>query len=896
MEAVFLKLVNMSITASWLVLAVIAVRLVFRKAPKWLLCLLWGLVALRLICPFSMESVFSLVPSTEPLPQEIIYTAHPEIQSGVTVIDNAVNPVLESSMTPVELTSANPTQIWSFVLSQIWILGMVLMLLYMLVSFLVLKCKLAAAIPAGRGIKQSEFVDSPFVLGLIRPVIYLPFGIAEDDLTYVLAHEKAHIRRRDHWWKPIGFLLLSVYWFNPVMWAAYILLCRDIEAACDEKVIKDMERNERRAYSTALLNCSIHRGRIAACPLAFGETGVKTRVKSVMNYKKPAFWVVLIAFVVCVVISVCFLTDPSEMYLYEIDDSRNYSDLFTNTDNITLIQEGEEYPVYDTEGLLELLDEVKVRKLTVNRSRSEDRDKTNQIHLRGNTYLNFSWDCSRVWIDNGVKPTYTYHVINTSKVREIFDTLWDVNLKITAANVTPEGVTVVYSPDGAYTKTDAVFTDGYWLEVYDGTKWTEMPSESAIDGRISTRITEDRDIHELEWRTLYGTLSPGTYRIGAEFYFRSVHIVRNLYAEFTIEDAQHVSVTDAPSVQISQLPDGYDYKFDMDQNLVFAQGSNVVGGVTVYPIPEDIYDPYDELFIWLEEMGIPDFEDTSLCYIGGMTSGDNGWVAEFASDVPNEADRTVHRRHTFKVVGDALYDIWFDMIHISYDTSYEIYDAIQLPKAELTDAEEETDEDIAFAKCLSVMDAVANGSCHILSLQQNEGNEGPSGYARTFLYHDGDFLYTNRILTEGENITEAGEYYNRYALLIVGEDWFSNEGHQGESGAIIWERTESAEPTAPWLGNHVWVKSFVSYMDTMKDAAGNTVYMWRYDKMYEDQEGFADHYFVNFIFDSDGNFINVTIQVNLFMENAFTVTESIVSLEPETVNAEIQKEYQRAIG
>ena len=310
MEALFLKLVNMSITASWLVLAIITVRLVFRKTPKWILCLLWGLVAVRLICPFSIESALSLIPNPEPLPQDMIYTAHPQLQSGIIIIDNTVNPMLESSMTPIEPASANPTQIWSFVLSQVWILGMVLMLLYTVISYLLLKRKVATAIPLGKGIKQCEFIDSPFVLGLVRPIVYLPFGMAEADMAYVIAHEKAHLRRKDHWWKPLGFLLLSIYWFNPVLWVAYILLCRDIEAACDEKVIKDMEKDERRAYSTALLNCSIHRRRIAACPLAFGETGVKTRVKSVMNYKKPAFWVILIALFVSIVVAVCFLTNP----------------------------------------------------------------------------------------------------------------------------------------------------------------------------------------------------------------------------------------------------------------------------------------------------------------------------------------------------------------------------------------------------------------------------------------------------------------------------------------------------------------------------------------------------------------------------------------------------------
>ena len=310
METLFLKLANLSITASWLVLAVLLMRLVFRKAPKWVFCLLWGLVALRLICPISIESTLSLIPSAEPLPQDILYTAVPKIQSGVEVIDDFVNPVLADSMSPALGDSVNPTQIWSFILSRIWAAGVVVMLLYTLISYLLLRCRVATATLFSENIRQSESVDSPFVLGFFRPVIFLPYSIADMDLNYVIAHEKAHIQRKDHWWKPVGFILLAVYWFNPLLWVAYVLLCRDIEAACDEKVIREMEKEDRRAYSTALLHCSVrHRG-IAACPLAFGETGVKGRIKDVMNYKKPAFWIIVLAVAACVAVAVCFLTDP----------------------------------------------------------------------------------------------------------------------------------------------------------------------------------------------------------------------------------------------------------------------------------------------------------------------------------------------------------------------------------------------------------------------------------------------------------------------------------------------------------------------------------------------------------------------------------------------------------
>lgn len=312
MESLFLRIVNLSFTAGWLVLTVLLVRLTFRRIPKWIVCILWGLVALRLVCPISFESTLSLVPSSEPIPQEFLVTATPQIHTGISVINNVVNPILSSSMTPDPVASANPAQVWSFILSWIWLGGMIFMLLYALISWLLLRRRVATATPLQENIKQSEQVASPFVLGFFKPVIYLPYRISIEDMAYVIAHEKAHIRRKDHWWKPVGFLLLCVYWFNPVLWAAYALLCRDIEAACDEKVIHEMGPDERRAYSTALLHCSIRRHRIAACPLAFGEVSVKERVKSVMNYKKPAFWMVALAIATCIVLAVCFLTNPKQ--------------------------------------------------------------------------------------------------------------------------------------------------------------------------------------------------------------------------------------------------------------------------------------------------------------------------------------------------------------------------------------------------------------------------------------------------------------------------------------------------------------------------------------------------------------------------------------------------------
>ena len=312
MNELFLKIINMSISASWLVLAVLILRFVLKKAPKWINVLLWGIVAIRLICPFSFESPLSLIPSAETIPLNIGMDSTPTINSGISAINNAVNPIISQSNTPMAGASINPLQITIGIYEYIWIFGMIALALYTAISYWRLHRKVDTAVRYKDNIFQSENVKSPFVLGIIKPRIYLPFNMNGQDLEHVVAHEQAHIHRKDHWWKPLGFLLLTIHWFNPLMWLAYVLLCRDIELACDEKVIKELGNEQRADYMQALVACSVNRRMIAACPLAFGEVGVKERVKSVMNYKKPAFWVIIIAVIICVGVAVCFLTNPKQ--------------------------------------------------------------------------------------------------------------------------------------------------------------------------------------------------------------------------------------------------------------------------------------------------------------------------------------------------------------------------------------------------------------------------------------------------------------------------------------------------------------------------------------------------------------------------------------------------------
>ncbi len=344
-DSIFIGLLNASISACWLVGAVLLFRLIFRKAPKWLNVVLWALVAVRLICPVPIESSLSLVPTVEPLPTEILnIDPHKGVESTtVEIINNPVYSEYVDSSVPVDVERFQ----WDAVLGALtWLYGMGAMVLYAFFSYLLIYLKVRQRIKKEGNIYLCDRINTPFIFGIVRPKIYLPSFMSEEDMTYVLAHEKAHLKRKDYLWKPLGFLILTVYWFNPVIWMSYVLLCRDIELACDEKVIKEMGAEIKKPYSMALINCSVPKRMITACPVAFGETGVKKRIKSVLSYKKPALWLIIIAVVTSVLLAVCFATSPKRKkdtipeknYLIQTDEGKEmfrfdeavgYSEYFT---------------------------------------------------------------------------------------------------------------------------------------------------------------------------------------------------------------------------------------------------------------------------------------------------------------------------------------------------------------------------------------------------------------------------------------------------------------------------------------------------------------------------------------------------------------------------------------
>lgn len=477
MNELFLKIANMSISASCVMLAVLVLRLLLKKAPKWVNVLLWGFVALRLLVPFSIESNFSLIPDQLTNGEIIsnvgdayigetdsigIYEGH-EQQTGQQPIGSFDTE--EGSIKPPK-TVGNTVYP---VLSWIWLAGVALMLIYTVISYATLQHKIRTAVPLRKGILQSENVDSPFVLGIIKPKIYLPFRIDEQTLEFVIAHEQAHILRKDHWWKPFGFLLLAIHWFNPLIWLGYILLCRDIELACDEKVIKEMDHENRANYTQALFACSINRRSIAACPLAFGEVGIKERVKSVMNYRKPTFWITVAAAVICYVVVICFLTDPMSNTLGQIEWFDFDSVTYENTAAFVSDGKTQHYIGAVDRELIKQLYKLRISHKEVSLDRSEERDRSNTLILNlpphepgqimtsyvGGTFFHFNDDFSEVWVDDHVKPTLTYKVLDPHKARSIYQAFVDMTGN-TEQN--PEPVETFTSDFATYYKNG----DGTW--------------------------------------------------------------------------------------------------------------------------------------------------------------------------------------------------------------------------------------------------------------------------------------------------------------------------------------------------------------------------------------------------------------------------------------------------
>ena len=839
----------------------------------------------------------------------------------------------------------------------VWLAGVGSLALYSGVGYLRLRQKLVGAVPYRGNAYLADHIGTPFVLGVLFPKIYIPFFVPHGERHYILAHERCHIRRGDPVWKLLAYAALCIHWFNPLVWCAFLLAEKDMEMSCDEAVIRKLEPNDRAEYASALLRLST--GRKVFSGVAFGEGNTKGRILNMAKWKKPKVWVTALCIVLCVVVlAVCGLNprkgedsntpfvirDLPKEYSYNTDKDGNV----TFTAGNTVIGGIVGYPLpenFDPEdNHYDWLQEAGI---------SDYGDNT-LVYTGGMTNFGGGW---RANFESDVPAGESPSVERSHIFYVLEDTVYDfwLDAKLLALETRyaiEDAVTFLVTKQAPPLSTtvsgpgEVIFGElRFHLPTGDSYKLTS----DGQDGRISGELTDGTNViggvtfypventqtligldwvHSLdlpEWEdetlgyfggsSLYGeceyeffsdvpegvertVLRKHTFFIGQDgiydLWFDEL-LTDAATREAVLksakigEDTQETQSAEPIAVpfQIGNLPGGYSYTAEADGSIRFTDGANTVGGVIGYLIPEGVYDPYDGVFLWLEDVGIPDFEDTSLAYLGGISDFQGGWSAEFASDVPEGVEPTVHRRHTFTVVGNRVYDAWFDMTLLDYNTQQELKDSVQFLTAENTESAETQEtisaEDLAYEKCRAVMDAVQSGSYHIVTEFQYDNN--PTNNF-SMEYYSSDELGWLRIITN--SLSE------RHAALQVGNREFTNIGNWS-ADELIWAEGESANSFEPWLVSIYLVKHNFTYIDTLTDADG-VCCMLRMDVYFADAEGYDPYYFVNFYFDPDGNFQKVQLQVNLFQDDAFTVTESIVSLDNESIAAKINEEYQRAIA
>lgn len=489
MDDVFLKLVNLSISASWLILAVLVLRFVLKKAPKWVMPLLWGVVALRLVCLFSIESALSLIPSAETIPREIVTETREPVLYEQATLDIVTNPTLPSAAEVPVGVSRQQAQVDFNIYSVLWLAGMAALLVHALVSAGKLKRKLATAILLRDNIYESEFVDSPFVFGVVKPNIYLPMHMDEGTAAYVIAHEHAHLARRDHWWKVLGYLVLALHWFNPLVWVAYILFCRDIELACDEKVVKGLDGAARADYSQALLSCAAPGRAVAACPLAFGEGNIKMRVKSALHYKKPAFWVAAAAVLAVVIVAVCFLTNPrSERGSLVWAQKLNAADVASIELYVPAEGEARQYKKLDTEEMAQAVE-------LINSSRGTYIEKPETVYAGLPVWFLLTMDDGTVHAVGSVVGHYLIIDGDTFDADVENQAEWE-NYVLKGDSASPIDMAdrlsyALYGmTTGVYTLGEAVFEDSVWETSYEETfANTKSTPELWLSSALGTDMT-----------------------------------------------------------------------------------------------------------------------------------------------------------------------------------------------------------------------------------------------------------------------------------------------------------------------------------------------------------------------------------------------------------------------
>ena len=816
MRNLFSVVLNMSMTGSIVILLVMLARLILKRSPKIFSYALWAVVLFRLLCPVAFTAPVSVLNALEPKVQEAS-----ESTSVIYFIPAVVNQNPDFTFVPAENQSGTePVQVEEpehtrldlmTVASYVWLAGTGIMIAYSVIQYVRLRLKLIGAMAYRGNVYRADYIDTPFVMGILSPKIYLPSDVPENERKYIIAHERHHISRFDHIIKLLAYFALCIHWFNPLVWAAFILAGKDMEMSCDEAVIKRMGSQIRADYSASLLRLATHKKIIAGMPLAFGEGDTKGRVMNMAKWKKPKLWVSIVCFVLCAIILVACAVNPKT-----VDSSANM-----NSTEIT--------------GEITCADRLNIR---------EKPDLSSAVV--GNYY-------------NGAIVTILETKDGWGRTdmgwisMDYVTTIDDTTLDDSAESVpVPNKLNIRKEPDAS----------------------------SAVVGQYSNGTT----ITILETKDGWGRTDQGWIHMD---YVKTVDGITVVdVGEFQPTVDGSVIITDTELVQYGTLkmllPSGF-AAINEDDTVVLTKDSVAVGGIRHWNYPE--FQPSDIVELKKEETGVP---------IGYMSSSSvyGDVVYEIFWDGNPEG---LNEQHEFFIDGDVVYDIWYDQNLISDGIAERFLKAVAINADPVIEAK--PGEQAAFAKCRAVLEAIQNGSCHIVVDQSASGDSASHWSTANYYQDNGNWLEIVDVDPESVNIVDGEQYSLRMAFMVVNGVRYSNEGKWGKAYTDIDWREDNLtfdDSVKPWLASFQWDDS-VAYMDTLTDENGECV-MLRVDEKYKDSDEYDPHYFLYFNFDPDGNFVNAQLQINLFSSNELSITESIVSMDPKTVNAEIQKEYKRAIG
>ncbi len=828
MAGIFSEILNMSLTGSVVILSVMAARLLLKSAPKIFSYALWSVVLFRLLCPVAFTAPVSILEVFQP---EV--TQASETTSTVYYLPDIVEPSVgyvapspdtdypvtqESFGTDTEQT-LTPTQI----ASAVWLAGFISLVLYSVVQYVNLRIRLIGAVQIRDNVYLADQIGTAFVIGFFRPRIYLPSNVPSRERKFILAHERHHIRRFDHWIKLLAYLALCIHWFNPLAWAAFILAGKDMEMSCDEAVIKRMGSQIRADYSASLLRLATHKKIIAGMPLAFGEGDTKGRVMNMAKWEKPKLWVSLICLLLCAVVLVACAVNPQNQTALMHSGEIIIGNLHVPLPDGYTYQENEE-------GSISIACEGNIVAGIVRREKPE------------------------ISVDRGSVEGDIYTGNNFEE--------WVIALGLPEAQENAHYTGMI--GDTIYGDLEAEYWDGQNPEKYNVIHYFYIHDTAVYDVWCDLNLLPNREVHPI---------------------MGHIELLEDNAASTTSESIPSEPVapgnpviTDTELVQCGTLkmllPSDFAAKYD-DDTVVLTKESVAVGGIRHWNYPE--FQPPDIVELKKEESGAP------IGYMSGSSAYGDMEYEIFWDGNPDG----LNEQHTFFTDGDIIYDVWYDQNLISAGIAERFLKTVAINAEPVVVTEPGEQE--AFAKCRAVLDAVQKGSYKIVTRQVTGSDENAMGHERIYSRTGEDWLSITNVLPMGADFTGEVEYAGTKSALCI------NGKHFNYTGTEWVEIAEVENSRLPWLAEFTWDENIVAYMDTLTDEDGECV-MLRVDEKYIDSDEYDPHYFLYFNFDSDGNFVNAQLQVNLFRENELAITESIVSLDPEAVNAEIQKEYQNAFA